>query len=254
MGGSCTIPLTFGGASTASPHASSAATTTASCSRAATSFSPSRISTTWRAWRADSRRQARADKVNVRTGYNDGIVWALRVRRHGQEWQTESDRCGDLVSLTVPLATELQHEVMLALRDGDEVVCSCDRCAALGYGSAADDVFGGALFEDECPDEDAPKLTPLGDDARRAVPPAGVVTRSPTEVKILRAAVSAELTWTSTAPATRERSASPQLVGEIRCRRSTSMFSPRAVVAIGLKQRTRRNARRRRAVGARFDR
>ena len=32
------------------------------------------------AWRAEIKRQARADKIKVRTGFNDGIVWALRVR------------------------------------------------------------------------------------------------------------------------------------------------------------------------------
>jgi hypothetical protein len=45
------------------------------------------------------------------------------------------------------------------LRDGDEVVCACDRCTALGYGNTADDIVGGALFEDQCPNEEAPKLT-----------------------------------------------------------------------------------------------
>ena len=32
------------------------------------------------AWRAEIKRQARVDKIKVRTGFNDGIVWALRVR------------------------------------------------------------------------------------------------------------------------------------------------------------------------------
>jgi len=32
------------------------------------------------AWRAEIKRQARADKIKVRTGFIDGIVWALRVR------------------------------------------------------------------------------------------------------------------------------------------------------------------------------
>jgi len=35
------------------------------------------------AWRAAIRRQARADDINVRTEFNEGIVWAMlaRVRR-----------------------------------------------------------------------------------------------------------------------------------------------------------------------------
>jgi hypothetical protein len=31
------------------------------------------------AWRAEIRRQARADKIKGRTGSNDGLVWALRL-------------------------------------------------------------------------------------------------------------------------------------------------------------------------------
>jgi hypothetical protein len=41
------------------------------------------------AWRAEIRRNARADKIKVRTGFNDGIVWALRVRADRPEWQAE---------------------------------------------------------------------------------------------------------------------------------------------------------------------
>jgi hypothetical protein len=47
------------------------------------------------------------------------------------------------------------------LRDGDEVICACDRCSALGYGDTAEDVVGGELFEDECPGEEPPKLRAL---------------------------------------------------------------------------------------------
>ena len=113
------------------------------------------------AWRAKIRRQARADKLQVRTGWNDTIVWALRLRRHGPEWEAESDRYGALLSRTVPLAAAMRHEPTLALRDGDEVVCACERCSALGYGHAVDDIVGGNLFEDECPNAEPPTLTPL---------------------------------------------------------------------------------------------
>ncbi len=113
------------------------------------------------AWRAEIRRQARADKIKVRTGVNDGIVWALRVRRDESEWQAEVRRYRDLLARTVPLAVELRHEPVLALRDGDELVCTCGRCSALGYGNVAENIVGGALFEDECSNEEPPKLTPL---------------------------------------------------------------------------------------------
>lgn len=103
------------------------------------------------AWRVEIRRQARADKIKVRTGFNDGIVWALRVPPTTQPAQAESQRCRDLLSQAVPIAVELGHEPTLTLWDGDEVLCACDRCSALGYGHVVDDVVGGALFEDECP-------------------------------------------------------------------------------------------------------
>jgi hypothetical protein len=113
------------------------------------------------AWRAEIRRQARADKIKVRTGFNEGIVWALRVRRDQAGWETEVRRYRELLRRTVPLAVELRHEPSIAVCDGDEVVCACDRCSAVGYGDAADDVVGGALFEGECPNEKPPALTAL---------------------------------------------------------------------------------------------
>ena len=47
------------------------------------------------------------------------------------------------------------------LRDGDEVICGCDRCSALGDGDTAEDIVGGELFDGECPNEEPPKLTAL---------------------------------------------------------------------------------------------
>lgn len=32
------------------------------------------------AWRANLRRQARADRIKIRTGVTEGIAWALRAR------------------------------------------------------------------------------------------------------------------------------------------------------------------------------
>jgi hypothetical protein len=113
------------------------------------------------AWRAEIRRQARADKIKVRTGCNEGIVWALRVRADQSGSQTEALRHRELLRRTVPLAVELRHEPSIAVCDGDEVVCDCGRCSAVGYGDASEDVVGGALFEDECPDEQPPALTAL---------------------------------------------------------------------------------------------
>lgn len=41
------------------------------------------------------------------------------------------------------------------------MICACGRCSAVGYGDAAEAVVGGALFEDECPNEEPPRLTAL---------------------------------------------------------------------------------------------
>ncbi len=45
------------------------------------------------AWRAEIKRQARADKIKVRTGFNDGIVWALRFPADRPGGQPEVRRC-----------------------------------------------------------------------------------------------------------------------------------------------------------------
>ena len=112
-------------------------------------------------WRAEIKRNARADKIKVRTGVEDGLVWALRIRAGKREWLAAARRYNDLLSRTVPLAVELRHEPSVSLRDGDEVLCTCGRCSALGYGDAAEGVVGGALFEDECPNEGPPAISAL---------------------------------------------------------------------------------------------
>ncbi len=113
------------------------------------------------AWRAEIRRQARADKIKVRTGFNDGIVWALRVRSPHPDALAAGVRYRNLLRRTARLAVKLRHEPILTVRDGDELVCTCDRCSALGYSDAAENVVGGALFEDECPSEEPPKVTAM---------------------------------------------------------------------------------------------
>lgn len=113
------------------------------------------------AWRAEIRRQARADNIKVRTGSNDGLVWALRLRPDPSTHARHVQRYRDLLAQTVPIAVELGHEPTLTLWDGDEVLCACDRCSARGYGHIVDDVVGGALFEDDCPNEALPKITAL---------------------------------------------------------------------------------------------
>ena len=112
-------------------------------------------------WRAAIKRQARADEIKVRTGCNDRIVWALRARPEQPGSQEELRRYSELVSRGVPLAVERCHQPSVVLRDGDEAICGCERCRALGYGHVADDVLGGPLFEDDCSHDEPPQLTGL---------------------------------------------------------------------------------------------
>jgi hypothetical protein len=88
-------------------------------------------------------------------------MWAMLARVARADEMAGARRYRSLLSLTVPVAVDLRHEPILALADGDEMVCSCGRCSALGYGNAAEDVVGGDLIEDECPNEEPPKLTAL---------------------------------------------------------------------------------------------
>lgn len=113
------------------------------------------------AWRSAIRRRARGDRIKLRTGRNAGLVWAMLACMPRVDELASARRYRDLLAQAVPLAVDLWHEPFLAIGDGDEMVCGCGRCSALGYGSAVDDVVGGALFEDECPNEDLPKLTAL---------------------------------------------------------------------------------------------
>jgi hypothetical protein len=112
-------------------------------------------------WRAEIKRHAREDKLKVRRGLNEAIVWALLVRAGCPEALAGGRRYREMPARTVPPAVELRHEPILAVRDGDELVCACERCSALGYGDAAEHVVGGSLFQDGCPNQEPPRLTAM---------------------------------------------------------------------------------------------
>ena len=76
--------------------------------------------------------------------------------------KAEADRYSDIMRRAVPLAVINRHEPAVLIRDGDDVVCKCERCSALGYASAEEDVIGRDLFEDDCPTEEDPRPTALG--------------------------------------------------------------------------------------------
>jgi hypothetical protein len=114
------------------------------------------------AWRAEIRRQARADRIKIRTGVNDTIVWALLAGKLTTSHEQEHDRYMRALQEAVPRAAVLRHEPSVLLRDGDETVCGCERCAAVGLiDTGLHGLIGGSLFEDECPYESPPRPTAL---------------------------------------------------------------------------------------------
>jgi hypothetical protein len=160
-GTSCTIPSTSDDASSASSRASAVAMTTAGFLRAARWSIASRKSRTSRRGGQGSgatrvRTGSRSEQVSTR-----GSSGRCESRPDPSTHRREIQRYRELLAHTVPLAVELGHEPTLSFWDGDEVLCACGRCNARGYGDVTEAVFGGALFEDECPNEQPPALTAL---------------------------------------------------------------------------------------------
>jgi hypothetical protein len=114
------------------------------------------------AWRAELRRQARADRIRLRTGRSQGIVWAVVHERRSAERDTEQDRYGNAMQVVVPQAVAHRHEPTVLVRDADEVLLGCERCKALGYTEAGEQlVSGGELFEQDCSHDSPPRTTGL---------------------------------------------------------------------------------------------
>jgi hypothetical protein len=113
-------------------------------------------------WRAAIRHNARADRIKVRTGQTEGIVWALLHEAGNPSRSSESRRYNKVLEVVVPRAVDHRHEPLVALRDGDEALFTCQRCDSLGYADAASGpLIGGGLFEDDCPHEEPPEDTAL---------------------------------------------------------------------------------------------
>jgi len=113
------------------------------------------------AWRTEIKRQARADRIKVRTGRTERVVYAVLLEAGTPAREAESDRYDEIMSAAIPRAVAHRHEPAFVIRDGDEVVCKCQRCPAIGFADAANGLVGGDLFEDDCPHESSPSLTPL---------------------------------------------------------------------------------------------
>lgn len=103
-------------------------------------------------WRAEIRRQARSDRLKVRTGVTAGKVWALLAGDIPEAQQEENLRYFHLFHSDLkPQAEAHGHQVRVVIRDGEEVLLICRACSARGYvDAAAGPLIGGSLFEDEC--------------------------------------------------------------------------------------------------------
>jgi hypothetical protein len=115
-------------------------------------------------WRADLRRQARADRIKIRTGIGNSRTHAYAILVEGGTGarEDEGERYMATMREAIPQASALRHQPALVLRDGDESICKCERCPALGLVDARPDLLvGGSLFEDECPHDDPPASTAM---------------------------------------------------------------------------------------------
>jgi len=114
------------------------------------------------AWRAAIKRQARADRIRVRTGISNGVVWAILHEGYTDTRVAEGDRYSDVLRIVGPGATAHRHEPTVVLRDGDEALFKCQRCDAYGYADATQGpLVAGDLFERDCPHDTPPEPTAI---------------------------------------------------------------------------------------------
>lgn len=104
-----------------------------------------------RAWRAEIKRQARADRIKVRTGVTDSTLWALTAAPLSEPRREEGSRYFHLYHALLSQAELRGHVMKVEIRDREEAAFSCERCGALGYADAASGpLTGGSLFEADC--------------------------------------------------------------------------------------------------------
>lgn len=115
------------------------------------------------AWRAEIKRQARADRIKVRTGITGSTLWALTAGPLTDTQREEDTRYFHLYHRLESEAGVRGHAFKVELRDGEEAVFSCGRCGALGYAdAAAGPLVGGQLFDSDCPGEELPDAIDAG--------------------------------------------------------------------------------------------
>lgn len=115
------------------------------------------------AWRAEIKRQARSDRIKVRTGVTGGTLWALTAGPLTDAQREEDTRYFHLYHRLQSDANARGHAFKVQLRDGEEAVFSCERCGALGYADAgAGPLVGGQLFESDCSGGELPGAHDVG--------------------------------------------------------------------------------------------
>jgi len=115
------------------------------------------------AWRAEIKRQARADRIKVRTGITGETLWALTAGPLTDAQRDEDTRYFHLYHRLGSEAGARGHAFKVEVRDGEEAVFSCERCGALGYAdAAAGPLVGGRLFESDCSGEELPDAIDAG--------------------------------------------------------------------------------------------
>jgi hypothetical protein len=104
------------------------------------------------AWRAEIRRQARADRIKVRTGKTGNLVWAILQGPVPRPQMEEAERFLHLWEELNLRAERLGHSPKVKLTDEGEALFGCELCDVEGYANAVSEpFFGGALFEEDCP-------------------------------------------------------------------------------------------------------
>lgn len=105
-------------------------------------------------WRAELRRQARADRIPIRTGTSGTCTWAVISRPTSDDELNEAHRRVGQIERASRVALELDHDPVLVFADGHESVLRCRACAADGFTDATGPgVTGGEFFERVCLDE-----------------------------------------------------------------------------------------------------
>lgn len=109
------------------------------------------------AWRDEIKRQARADKIKVRTGLTGKRVWAILNGPIPEAQRGENDRYFRLLDGMKSQAHQRGHGLEVVVHDGEEVVVKCPRCGALGYGDGAGETLvGGPAIDEGCPNPEPP--------------------------------------------------------------------------------------------------